>query len=208
MPQRISTLSQKRFDTYLIAAGHNQERALALYVWNAQVGASFHILIQAIEVSLRNRINHALVAEFGSDWWRDSNFLRLIDRSRLADITTTQKRIANQQIAIDTNQMVAGLSFGFWVGMMHRRYNPKIWSRHLNIAFPDLPPGATRQMLFDACGSVARFRNRVSHHEPLLKVNVSQTYADMQKLLFWLCPATSTWIKPHCEVPSIIRRKP
>ena len=74
MPQRIVTLSQQRFDTYIKAAGHNQPRAFALYVWNAKIGASFHILVQAIEVALRNKVNHALVAEFGADWWSEPKF--------------------------------------------------------------------------------------------------------------------------------------
>jgi hypothetical protein len=62
MPQPvIDTMSQRRFETYLQAAGHDRDRAVALYVWNAKIGASFHIPIQAAEVALRNRVNHALV---------------------------------------------------------------------------------------------------------------------------------------------------
>ena len=66
----VSTISRERFSTYLTGAGHDESRALALYLWNAQVGAAFHIPLQAVEVALRNSVNHALVAKFGAEWWK------------------------------------------------------------------------------------------------------------------------------------------
>jgi hypothetical protein len=53
----LRAISQDRFTTYLKAAGHDPERALALYLWNAQIGEAFHLPIQAVEVALRNSIN-------------------------------------------------------------------------------------------------------------------------------------------------------
>ncbi|MFG1243301.1 Abi family protein [Xanthobacter sp. V7C-4] len=208
MPQRIVTLSLQRFDTYVIAAGHNQQRAFALYVWNAQIGASFHILIQAIEVALRNRVNHALVSEFGADWWDDATFLATIDRNRVADLDAVKRRLANKGMALETNQIVASLSFGFWVGMLHSSYNPPIWSKHFRSTFTNVPKGVNRYILFTGCGKIASFRNRVSHHEPLIKHNISQEYSDMFQMLDWLCPDTSVWIRKNCTVQSVMRQKP
>ena len=44
-----------------------------------------------------------------------------------------------------TAQIVAGLSFGFWVGLLQPKYNPDLWSSHLRVAFPHLPATETRE---------------------------------------------------------------
>lgn len=110
-------MSDGRVGTYLTAAGFDEDRALRLYVWNALAGEAFHLPIQAVEVALRNRINGALCRLFGADWWRDAGFLHLADRERRGDISTATRRIANRGAALVTGQMVASLSFGFWVGV-------------------------------------------------------------------------------------------
>ena len=202
----IRTLSPRRFETYLLEAGHDVQRAMALYEWNARIGASFHIPIQAAEVALRNRVNQALMAEFGRDWWRDLKFLEIIEHDR--DIATVKSRIEHMRLKLETDQIVAGLSFGFWVGMLKPKYNPPIWGKHLRAAFPYLPKEAGRQELFKLSGAVAKFRNRISHHEPLIKDNVSQAHSDVIKLILWICPDTASWVRPLCEAPKIIRQKP
>jgi hypothetical protein len=204
----ISSLSQKRFETYLVASGFNRVRALELYLWNARLGASFHLPIQAVEVALRNCINHAFVSEFGQDWWDQPNFLRLIDTERLQDITQVKRRLSRRGLVPETGQIVATLSFGFWVGVLRPRYNPIIWGRHLRTSFPSLPLSKGRKDLCFEAGKIARFRNRISHHEPLLKENTSQLHSDLLRLLAWLCPEKSAWIKPNCEAPILIRLKP
>jgi hypothetical protein len=204
----IQTLSADRFDTYLKAAGHDEGRAIRLYVWNAQIGASFHIPIQAVEVALRNTINHALVAKFGVDWWRNQAFTRLFDRERRADMEMVIRRIQHKGLPLITAQIVAGLSFGFWVGLLQPKYNPDLWSSHLRVAFPHLPATETRVTLFKFAGDVATLRNRISHHEPIFKRDLSLDFGELMKLLAWICPETSAWIRPHCQVPALMRAKP
>jgi Abi-like protein len=204
----IQTLSQRRFDTYLQAAGHDQDRAIALYLWNAKLGASFHLPIQAVEIALRNRVNHALVAEFGPDWWNEQRFVALIDRERTRDLDTVRNRIAHKRLILETDQIVAGLSFGFWVGMLHKKHNPAIWSKHLRISFPALPASGDRHSIFKIAGDVANFRNRISHHEPLIKADSMLVYSEIMRLLSWLCPDTAILIRSHCEIPKVVRQKP
>ncbi|MET3889032.1 hypothetical protein ABIE41_000108 [Bosea sp. OAE506] len=209
MPQPvIDTMSQRRFETYLQAAGHNRTRAVALYIWNAKIGASFHIPIQAAEVALRNRVNHALVSEFGAEWWRETRYLNLADRERERDLETVKSRLVRKGIRLETDQIVAGLSFGFWVGMLHRRYNPPIWGARLRATFPHLPTAENRESLFRRCGEIAGLRNRISHHEPLIKLDAMKQHSDLLKLLSWICPATAQWVRPHCDLPTLVRAKP
>ncbi len=204
----VQSLSTERFGTYLTAAGRDQERALRLYLWNAQLGEAFHLPIQAVEVTLRNRINNALVSKYGTDWWLHEAFLEIIDIERKFDLITVQKRIRNRRLSLVTGQIVAGLSFGFWVGMLRKRYNPELWSSHLSRSFPDLPESESRGSLLKAANGVALLRNRISHHEPIFKRDISADYAQMLALLKWLCPATHDWIRPHCRVAQMARCKP
>lgn len=161
-------ISEERMKTYLMAAGHNRSKALALYLWNARIGEAFHLPIQAVEVALRNAINRALCKEFGQVWWNAERFTQMLDQDRANDLELVKRRIANRKLALTNGQIVAGLSFGFWVGMLQPRYNPAFWSKYINSAFPGLPYGRGRKSLAAAVAQIATLRNRISHHEPLL----------------------------------------
>lgn len=202
------SISSDRLGTYLTASGFKEDRALKLYIWNAHVGEAFHLPIQATEVALRNRVNAALIAEFGPDWWRAPEFLRLADRERRADLETAQKRISNRRAELCTAQIVATLSFGFWVGLLQARYNPDLWSKQLRIAFPCFPTDKTRYDLAEAAKRVADLRNRIWHHEPIFRMNLSEEYAAVREVLAWLCPVKEAWVRPECRVPQLLRQKP
>lgn len=201
-------ISDDRLGTYLTAAGFDADRALRLYVWNALVGEAFHLPIQAVEVGLRNRINGALCAKFGADWWQEPKFLLIADRERKEDISLALRRIKKRGAKATTGQIVATLSFGFWVGMLQARYNPPIWGGQLRTAFPSLPADRNRYDLAAAAKRIADFRNRIWHHEPIVKMNLSAEFAAVMDLLAWICPVKAAWVRPHCRVQVLLRQKP
>ena len=201
-------LSDGRIGTYLTAAGFDPDRALGLYLWNAQVGEAFHLPIQSAEVALRNRINGALCHVFGADWWRERAFLAVADKDRRDDLNTAQRRILNRGAPLITGQIVAGLSFGFWVGMLQPSYNPPVWGGMLRQTFVGLPASKNRHDLQASARRVAGLRNRIWHHEPLIKMSLSDEYSVVMELLDWLCPIKAAWIKPQCRVPALLRQKP
>lgn len=204
----LAVLSPERFGTYLTAAGHDPERALRLYLWNAQLGEAFHLPIQAVDVGLRNRINDALLRVYGADWWNSQAFLKDADKERTDDLSLVCRRLQRRKLALTTGQIVASLSFGFWVGMLQARYNPPIWGGQLRAAFPFLPSHQNRGDLAQRAGRIAKLRNRISHHEPLIGRNISADYSDVRTMVEWVCPTKWRWIAPHCRVPEIMRSKP
>lgn len=204
----LRVISADRFSTYLVAAGHNPTRALDLYIWNAHIGEAFHTPIQAVEVALRNCVNCGLIAKYGQDWWQDDDLAEELDEERTGDLAQVLRRISNRNLTLCNGQVVAGLSFGFWVGMLSRRYNPSIWSQHLRISFPFLPAGIGRDDIFKKAGEIAFLRNRISHHEPLIKRNISADYSTVMAFLAWLCPTKLKWIRANCRVPQVLRLKP
>ena len=201
-------ISAERFSTYLTAAGHDEARALLLYLWNAQMGEAFHLPIQAVEVGLRNCVDHALRSEFGSAWWNDAAFRALIARPQVGTIDAALHDIAKRGASPASGRMVAGLSFGFWATMLKPRTNPRIWSRRLRSAFPDLPPAEDRRSLERRVQAIRMLRNRIAHHEPIIRRDTSRDYAELMTTLRWMSPAMHDWIAPSCRVPDIMRRKP
>ncbi len=202
------TLSPARIGTYMMAAGHDEQRALALYIWNAQLGEAFHLPIQSVEIALRNRINSVLVIKFGADWWRDTAFNAMAEKRQNDAINEVKTRIGNRGQDLVTGQIVAGLSFGFWVSMLDARYNPDVWSHHLRTGFPNLPTLNDRNDLQKVTRGIANFRNRIWHHEPIFKAPISDEYSACMRALGWLCPNKMGWIRPQCKVMSILRTRP
>jgi hypothetical protein len=204
----LRAISADRFETYLKAAGHDPSRALRLYLWNAQLGEAFHLPIQAVEVGLRNCINTALTNTYGKDWWRNSDLEAILDEDRRGDLSVVLRRIRNRKLVLYTGQVVAGLSFGFWVGILDGRYNPPIWGKQLRVAFPDFPKERGRKSLYKAVGTVATLRNRISHHEPLIGLDILADFSNLMTLLEWICPSKAIWLRPHCRVAEIVRLRP
>lgn len=201
-------ISDERLGTYLTAAGFDADRALRLYLWNAEVGEAFHLPIQAVEVALRNRVQAALASEFGTDWWKSAQLLAALDDDRKADLALVLKRIRNRKLTLGSGQVVAGLSFGFWVGMLQPRYNPLIWGGRLHAAFPDYPANRNRASLAQAASRVAWLRNRIWHHEPIIRLDLSSEYGTVITLLAWLSTPKATWVRTRSRVPELLRQKP
>lgn len=145
---------------------------------------------------------------YGVDWWLAPDLLSALDAKRTADIEQVRRRIRNRRLPLMTGQVVAGLSFGFWVGMLQPRYNPPIWGGHLRSAFPDLPTSRGRASLAEAAARAAWPRNRIWHHEPILKLDLSAEHAAIMRLLESLSPSKAAWIKPLCRLPLLLRSKP
>ncbi len=202
------SISADRLGTYLKAAGFDQQRALKLYVWNAYMGEAFHLPVQGVEVALRNCVNAGLCIKFGENWWEAPSFLKIADHERKGDIETAIKRIRNRKLPLITGQLVATLSFGFWVGVLQPRYNPDVWSSLLRGSFPDLPVDKSRYDLAASAKRIADLRNRIWHHEPIFRMDLSDEYRAAMELLGWLCPIKTEWLRPQCRVQQVLRQKP
>jgi len=179
----LRVLSRPRFQTYMTAAGHDVDLAWRLYLWNARVGEAFHLPIQTAEVGLRNSIDVVLIQLFGPDWGANRQFELLLDQRAQADLGVVKQRLKNKGRQANNGQIVASLSFGFWVALLHRKYNPQIWSQHLQTGFPNKPSTVDRHQLFVRAGEINKLRNRISHHEPIIGSDISKRYSEITEFL-------------------------
>lgn len=206
----VRALSEPRLATYLTASGHDWDRAWRMYVWNAQLGESFHILLQTVEVGLRNCTDVYLTEQFGVNWATSQAFKAKIYADQTRDLDTVVARINKRKQPLINGQIVAGLSFGFWVALLQKRYRLPLWagSRNIQIAFPHLPQHVKPNELASRSTEILSLRNRIFHHEPIFKRNISQDYSDIIDVIRWICPTTCDLVRSECRVPTIMRGRP
>lgn len=202
------TISQPRLKSYVLSAGHDRNRALALYMWNAAMGQAFHFPIQAVEVSLRNCINPILVQEFGQNWWSAPKFRSWITHERATDLDQARRRLIARNLPQVTDQYVATLSLGFWVGMIETRYNPGLWNKRIRDAFPNYPKSQRHDGIYAAAKLMLDFRNEIFHHDSIVNRSLSNDFSNMMTLLKWICLETEAWVRKHSSVLTVIRMKP
>ena len=92
-PERIAdALSRERLSKYLARSSGDLQQALALYVWNQEVGAALTVVVSQVEVCLRNRVAEALAGAFGTGWPRDARL-----RHNHADVRKELEKAESRQ---------------------------------------------------------------------------------------------------------------
>jgi hypothetical protein len=202
-----SIISSQRLGPYLLASSFDLKRAIALYGWNMQLCAAFLPLLSSAEVCLRNRVVDQLCVILGPDWWLYAATRLPIGPEGIKKLKMAERAILKKGNAVDGGRLTAELSFGFWDGMFLPKYEAVLW-QDIHVRFPDLPPTTTLAVLHARCVHVRELRNRIFHHEPIFQRNISQDYAYCLELIRWLHAAKADWIKPQCNVMSLMRTKP
>jgi hypothetical protein len=135
--QATKWITEARFAPYLAEADDDHDRAVALYVWNAQVSAAMFETLHHVEVALRNAIDAQFApviasAPASSTWLCDLAILNETSRRRVQE---TVARIGREGTVPTRARVVAGLAFGFWRALFDKRYD-RLWVSHLYKAFP------------------------------------------------------------------------
>jgi hypothetical protein len=203
----IKHLSEERFHSYLVACGHDPDRALRLYEWNMRIAASFYPLLSSVEICLRNQIEPRIRQVFEPVWWEDVRFHELLGNRGKGIVLRARGKICERQQEVTAGRMTAELSFGFWVNMLLEKYDSVLWE-NIHESFGDLPDGKAREDLRMLSAAALDLRNRISHHEPIFKRDLSKDYAQAMELMRWLGPAKAEWIRPQLDTMRILRERP
>lgn len=176
-------LSPPRFGVYLAATGQDRHLALQLYEWNAIVSAAFHRDLAHLEVALRNAYDAAISSNTtaGLPHWTTDPYRLFPVRWRAARDGTRvdANRTPREQIeravraagaAALPGKVVAELTFGFWRYLSTAGHHHPLWIPYLHTAFT---PGVSRRQIDQPVGRLHQLRNRIAHHEPLLRRNTA-----------------------------------
>ncbi|MFJ4171300.1 hypothetical protein ACIPY3_17485 [Paenarthrobacter sp. NPDC089714] len=222
-------LSAGRFATYLQAAGGSRVRALELYEWNARLSAAFLRDISHLEVGLRNACDRQLqAATTGGDthWTDPATLMRLFpaasrfDRAkgrridvnknprdkveRAREAGTASPGIAVPSPAPLPGKTIAELMFGFWTFLFADGHEKTLWVPYLHRAFP---PGTDRSRLSQTLTAIREFRNRIAHHENILKGSEIERRRIVSATQM-LSPELAAHCQATSEVSAILSKRP
>jgi hypothetical protein len=188
------TLSQDRLSTYLAATAGKMEEALHLYNWNADVSGALYAPLQGLEIALRNALHDVLSSSYSPAWY-DSPKINM-DAYTTGDIRKAKDILARRGALLTPPNIMAELSFGFWVSLLASNYHVQLWIPTLHKSFLNLG-SKKRRDVYHALNHLRKLRNRIAHHEPIFNRHLVADYDSIITAIDWVCPKTATWVDAH-----------
>lgn len=205
-------LSPRRFQVYDKTG--NVEDALDLYDWNSRLSAACARDIGHLEICLRNAYDKQIVADHGE--WTDPNsgFHNL--ESGISTTRAKQQVLNNEtwnQVAdafdksASHGHVLANLTFGFWYSFTDSLRTDTHWNRTLYKAFPK---GTSRGTVHALVKDLVKFRNRLSHWEPVFSHTTAfqRRIRQVDELFQLLDPAVARWVGSKSLVPTLAASSP
>ncbi|QKH37159.1 CAAX protease [Achromobacter pestifer] len=197
-------ISNERINSYQsVFNPANDVELMGAYLWNAHACGALYPLMGAVEISLRNSIDRALVADLGRFWWaggklRYRSYAPGTDaphpvqavRNNFAKATRNHASEQRRRHAVRGNVMpqhhgvIAKTEFSTWEFLLDTELMGRglIWPKHLSAVFRGVWPmrqaGGMLAHVQDLVATLRAFRNRLFHHEPAWKRYGVQTEAD------------------------------
>ncbi len=152
------------------------------YFLNLKLAKKFYIPLSIVEISFRNSLNHFFNTKIGYDWlFRDD----ILQADAQRSITNAISILKQQNKNITQDNLIAELSFGFWVKLLTSAYNSFLRYNDLKKIFPNLPSkqdkSINRHFIFVKLNSVRLFRNKVFHHDKIIN---KLEYENMKKEIY------------------------
>lgn len=200
-PNLETVLSLDRFGTYLAWAEGDRERAIALYSLNTTLSESLYTPLQALEISLRNRI-HSVMTDMAGERWFDDPTYQLNPRQGEM-LAKAEADLRENRKETTPGAMVAGLTFGFWTAMLGREYE-ELWQTDLHqIAKRESGKGLRRKDFTRPLGPIRTLRNRIAHHEPILYWNLQKHHESILQIIRWLSEVAADWCVAYDRFPHV-----
>ncbi|MGC4809254.1 hypothetical protein ACLQ29_01820 [Micromonospora sp. DT228] len=204
------TFSEPRLNPYLTESGQDAGKAVELYWWNIDVSAAFYGPLHCLEVALRNALHEQLRRRFGrSDWWASAS-VPLTDHGVRLVTEATLKCRRRGLTPPSADDVVAELSFGFWVSLLSNRrgssYDRLLWVPTLHLAFPH--HSGRRDDLHEAFETMRLLRNRIMHYEPIHHRDLAADHRKLYFLLSRMDPVLAKEIRGLDRVGTVLARRP
>ncbi|WP_438469389.1 Abi family protein [Vibrio vulnificus] len=231
----VKSLSSTRLSTYQKPnlCDTTQEQSLGLYVWNKQLSGLFYPVLQVLEIALRNAIYNSYIehenqqieatfpqAQWGVEkakidpFWFANIYTRTNNRTAFSQINKAKSDLMREGKAITPDNLIAKLTFGFWVHMTDKNHRSsttgatpiiELWPHLTRKVFPHalahdgtaLSINNISSKLFD----VNLLRNRIAHHEPIWKSDDLFDADDAINMIvnhYELLLKLIRWINPDC----------
>ncbi|KGF01836.1 hypothetical protein [Actinomyces sp. S4-C9] len=231
----IEGLSVARMYPYMERCSGNRKAALNLYRWHGELTAAVQTVLGNTEVVLRNAIDQELQAWNqaqipGTDSWllqepaaplRSLSAAKRKDALRRAKAQAASRPVEHHRYCqeVTHDDVLAQIMFGMWRDLLPNHLpgaNPelraninraRIWNEALCCAFPHVDD-VNGEITFWRVAHLHRLRNRVSHVEPLLNVDVNTQIQEAFDLVASINPVVADWLTGISQVSAVIARRP
>lgn len=148
---------------------------LKMYELNIKTSQSLYPALSIVEIHLRNAIDTMLQTLFSKTWLEDEiktqKLLYDYDFEKLQKAyKTLQSKYGEENIT--HGKLISELTFGFWVNLCSKKYNPKIWTKKgaFRGVFIDYPKDRQEKIheISVKLNKIKKLRNRIFHYEPIL----------------------------------------
>jgi hypothetical protein len=179
------------------------------YFWNIALAESLYCSLNMVEIALRNGLHNALAHQFGTPTWYDR--AGLLEWRQAVEVRKTKARIAARGDLVTSDRVVSELTFGFWVTILSRPYDSRLWSSWkaspLKTAFVRIPRSLRqRQHIHQHYNAIRELRNRVFHHEPIFDDQLlDQRHDGVKRGLYWLNPEMVNCLEYYDRFPDVLR---
>ncbi|WP_239154033.1 hypothetical protein [Amycolatopsis sp. FDAARGOS 1241] len=123
----------------------------------------------------------------------------------MAEAVATVRQRLRPQRQETRHQIIAGLSFGLWSGLLGVK-DEDLWRDCLHRALP-LSNGKRKQVAV-AVERVRRFRNRLSHHDSAINVDIPFEVRHVLELASYIDDAAAQWLKRCSRVLAVYAERP
>lgn len=219
---------------YLDAAHQNEKNALSLYRWHASLTAAVASVLGLTEVILRNAMDRELQRLNDAQTHGNQSWLLSDPAAPLRSLSAGKRKEANERALKASNSrlpthgryqqvpshddVLAQVTFGLWKELLPNHQagagnttentnRDRLWKEALEGAFPEAadPKGeATFWLVF----RLHQLRNRVSHMEPLLSIDVKDRTDDAFTLLRSIDRDVAAWVSGGSKVSEILKLRP
>lgn len=202
----LSVLPTPRLAPYLRETDGDQAKALELYLWNARVAGAALEQISHLEILLRHSVDRCLRDAArervgGIPWFLLPEFMNG-ESEKAVEAVRIRLRPQGRETR---DQIVAGLSFGFWSGFFGSK-REELWRSELHHVFPN--GNGQRKQVSSLVDRIRKFWNRVAHHDSLLRQDVMFEISQIQLLAELIDRDFSEWMRESDRSSEIIAARP
>jgi hypothetical protein len=204
-------ISEERLESYRPTPTSSDLELVVTYFWNVALCEALYPPLQALEVTLRNGIHHALTERYGTEaWYQHDECLELKQQHAIIDAKIQIKTgRAGKEKDITPGRVVSTLNFGFWTTLLHDPYERRLWKPEryalLMAVFPHTPKHMrTRKPIFQRYESLRVLRNRVFHFEPIWsRPDLMGDYQQILESIGWTSTAMRDTVVLFSRFPDV-----
>lgn len=149
------------------------------YLNNIKLSKDFYIPLSIAEISFRNSLTKFFDNKIGINWLSRNDILQA-DAQR--SIQNAAKILHQQKKQVTQDNLIAELSFGFWIRLLTKAYSSYLRYNDLKQIFPNLPSSQNKSMnrhsVFTKLNNIRLFRNKVFHHDKIISKQEYQNIMD------------------------------